>query len=206
MRQRILNLLLLLTLALSASADNLGYSKYKPLLFGIDMDYAPMEYIDDKGIPRGFDVEFTRRLMKRLDIPFTYSPNTWSNIAEDVLQGKVDLGMMVYSPYRKDLTNYSRAVFRLYYQIVYAKKSEARYGLRDVEGKKIALMKSRPIVDTLTKVGAKAMVVEDLKGAFLDLQKGKYDALICFRYQARYIIEELDLDDLTSSDLALIAT
>ena len=203
MRERILNLLLLLTLALSASADNLGYSKYKPLLFGIDMDYAPMEYIDDKGIPRGFDVEFTRRLMKRLDIPFTYSPNTWSNIAEDVLQGKVDLGMMVYSPYRKDLTNYSRAVFRLYYQIVYAKKSEARYGLRDVEGKKIALMKSRPIVDTLTKVGAKAMVVEDLKGAFLDLQKGKYDALICFRYQARYIIEELDLDDLTSSDLAL---
>ena len=203
MRQRILNLLLLLTLALSASADNLGYSKYKPLLFGIDMDYAPMEYIDDKGIPRGFDVEFTRRLMKRLDIPFTYSPNTWSNIAEDVLQGKVDLGMMVYSPYRKDLTNYSRAVFRLYYKIVYAKKSEARYGLRDVEGKKIALMKSRPIVDTLTKVGAKAMVVEDLKGAFLDLQKGKYDALICFRYQARYIIEELDLDDLTSSDLAL---
>ena len=203
MRQRIISLLLLLTLALSASADNLGYSKYKPLLFGIDMDYAPMEYIDDKGIPRGFDVEFTRRLMKRLDIPFTYSPNTWSNIAEDVLQGKVDLGMMVYSPYRKDLTNYSRAVFRLYYQIVYAKKSEARYGLRDVEGKKIALMKSRPIVDTLTKVGAKAMVVEDLKGAFLDLQKGKYDALICFRYQARYIIEELDLDDLTSSDLAL---
>ena len=203
MRQRIISLLLLLTLALSASADNLGYSKYKPLLFGIDMDYAPMEYIDDKGIPRGFDVEFTRRLMKRLDIPFTYSPNTWSNIAEDVLHGKVDLGMMVYSPYRKDLTNYSRAVFRLYYQIVYAKKSEARYGLRDVEGKKIALMKSRPIVDTLTKVGAKAMVVEDLKGAFLDLQKGKYDALICFRYQARYIIEELDLDDLTSSDLAL---
>ena len=203
MRQRIISLLLLLTLALSASADNLGYSKYKPLLFGIDKDYAPMEYIDDKGIPRGFDVEFTRRLMKRLDIPFTYSPNTWSNIAEDVLQGKVDLGMMVYSPYRKDLTNYSRAVFRLYYQIVYAKKSEARYGLRDVEGKKIALMKSRPIVDTLTKVGAKAMVVEDLKGAFLDLQKGKYDALICFRYQARYIIEELDLDDLTSSDLAL---
>ena len=203
MRQRIISLLLLLTLALSASADNLGYSKYKPLLFGIDMDYAPMEYIDDKGIPRGFDVEFTRRLMKRLDIPFNYSPNTWSNIAEDVLQRKVDLGMMVYSPYRKDLTNYSRAVFRLYYQIVYAKKSEARYGLRDVEGKKIALMKSRPIVDTLTKVGAKAMVVEDLKGAFLDLQKGKYDALICFRYQARYIIEELDLDDLTSSDLAL---
>ena len=203
MRQRILNLLLLLTLALSASADNLGYSKDKPLLFGIDMDYAPMEYIDGKGIPRGFDVEFTRRLMERMDIPFTFAPNKWANIAGDVLHGKVDLGMMVYSPYRKDKTNYSRAVFRLYYQIVYPKKSESRFGLRDVEGKKIALMKSRPIIDTLTKVGAKAMEVEDLKDAFLDLQKGKYDALICFRYQARYFIGELDLDDLSSADLAL---
>ena len=203
MRQRILNLLLLLTLALSASAENLGYSKDKPLLFGIDMDYAPMEYIDERGIPRGFDVEFTRRLMERMGIPFTFAPNTWSNIAGDVLHGKVDLGMMVYSPYRKDQTNYSRAVFRLYYQIVYTKKTESRFGLRDVEGKKIALMKSRPIIDTLTKVGAKAMVVEDLKDAFLDLQKGKYDALICFRYQARYFIEELDLDDLISADLAL---
>ena len=81
MQQRILNLLLLLTLALSASADNLGYSKDKPLLFGIDMDYAPMEYIDGRGIPRGFDVEFTRRLMERMDIPFTFAPNTWANIA-----------------------------------------------------------------------------------------------------------------------------
>ena len=203
MRQRIISLLLLLTLALSASADNLGYSKDKPLLFGIDMDYAPMEYIDGKGIPRGFDVEFTRRLMERMDIPFIFAPNTWANIAGDVLHGKVDLGMMVYSPYRKDQTNYSRAVFRLYYQIVYPKKSEGRFGLRDVEGKKIALMKSRPIIDTLTKVGAKAMEVEDLKDAFLDLQKGKYDALICFRYQARYFIGELDLDDLSSADLAL---
>ena len=203
MRQRIISLLLLLTLALSASADNLGYSKDKPLLFGIDMDYAPMEYIDGRGIPRGFDVEFTRRLMERMDIPFTFAPNTWANIAGDVLHGKVDLGMMVYSPYRKDQTNYSRAVFRLYYQIVYSKKSEGRFGLRDVEGKKIALMKSRPIIDTLTKVGAKAMVVEDLKGAFLDLQKGKYDALICFRFQARYFIGELELDDLSSADLAL---
>ena len=31
---------------------------------------------------------------------------------------EVDLGMMVYSPYRKHMTNFSRAVFRLYYQVV----------------------------------------------------------------------------------------
>ena len=204
MRQRILNLLLLLTLALSASADNLGYSKDKPLLFGIDMDYAPMEYIDDKGIPRGFDVEFTRRLMERMDIPFTYSPNTWVNIADDVLHGKVDLGMMVYSPYRKDLTNYSRPVFRLYYQIVFPKSQKKPTGLRSLEGKKVALMSSRPIIDTLTKVGANAIVIKDLQQTFKDLDNGKYDALICFRYQVTYFLEKLNIKGLTSADLALM--
>ena len=204
MRQRILYLLLQLTFALSVNADNLGYSKDKPLLFGIDMDYAPMEYVDEKGIPHGFDVEFTQRLMARMNIPFTYAPNTWENIAGDVLHGKVDLGMMVYSPYRKDETNYSRAVFRLYYQIVYPKASKSRFGLRDVKGKKIALMKSRPIIDTLTKVGAEPIVIKDLKQSFYDLDKGKYDAVICFRYQARYLLEKYSLENLTAADLALM--
>jgi ABC-type amino acid transport substrate-binding protein len=80
----------------------------------MDMDYPPLEYIDENGTPSGLDIQFTQELMRRLDIPFTYSPNTWENISGDVLSGRVDLGMMVYSPYRKDSTNYSKAIFRLY--------------------------------------------------------------------------------------------
>ena len=194
-----------MTVALQARGGNtLGYSKSNPLIFGIDIDYAPMEYVDANGMPHGFDVEFTKRLMKRLDIPFTYSPNNWENIAGDVLHGKVDLGMMVYSPYRKDVTNYSRAVFRLYYQIVYRKEETGRFGLRDVSGKTIALMKSRPIVDTLQKVGATPYLVNDLTQTLKELSNGSYDAVICFRYQARYLIEKNGLNNLTSVDLALM--
>lgn len=80
--------------------------------------------------------------------------------------------MMVYSPYRKDLTNYSHAVFRLYYQIVYKKNSKVRFGLREVKGKKIALMKSRPLVDTLANAGATPIIVNDLVKAFLISTKG----------------------------------
>lgn len=198
-------LLFAVTIALQArGSGTLGYTKEKPLLFGIDIDYAPMEYVDDKGKPYGFDVEFTRRLMKRLNIPFTYSTNSWEAIAGDVLNGKVDLGMMVYSPYRKDLTNYSQAVFRLYYQIVYRTSDKGRYGLRDVGGKTIAMMKSRPIIDTLQKVGATPHLVSNLSSALRELSDGKYDAVICYRYQAQYLIETLGLGNLTAVDLALM--
>lgn len=203
MMHRLTTILLLLTFATFASVAKLGYSKDNPLIFGIDMDYAPLEYVDEKGIPHGFDVEFTQILMKRMDIPFTYAPNTWENIADDVLHGNVDLGMMVYSPYRQNLTNYSRAVFRLYYQIVTRENGSGNFGLRDVDGKTIALMSSRPIVDTLTKVGAKPYLVKDLGKTLIELSKGKFDAVICFRYQAHYFLKQYHLDNLVATDLAL---
>lgn len=195
---------ILLALAWQARAVDLGYTKDHPLLFGLDMDYPPMEYVDVEGIPHGYDVEFTQKLMRRLDIPFTYSPNTWENISGDVIHGRVDLGMMVYSPYREDITNYSKAVFRLYYQLVCRKDSKDIFNSRDLSGKSIAYMASRPISDSLSNAGAVRNVVKDLQKAFIDLSKGKYDAIICFRYQASYIIDRYELKNLTTIDMSLM--
>lgn len=203
MKKLIAAALLLMALTAKSYADNLGYSKFHPLIIGVDIDYAPLEYVGKDGIPQGLDVEFTKKLMARLDIPFTYQPNTWQNIAGDVLNGRVDLGMMVYSPYRKDVTNYSRAVFRLYYQIVFRKEDAGKIDLRNIRGRHVAYMSSRPVTDTLTKSGAVMHVVEDLPLALNELSGGKYDAVVCFRYQARYLIDHGRLDNLMAENISL---
>ena len=206
MISRLLHIALLLTaFVLQAKADNFGYTKEKPLVFGVDMDYAPLEYVDEEGRAQGLDIRFTELLMERLDIPFMYSPNTWENIAGDVLEGRVDLGMMVFSSYRQNMTNYSRAVFRLYYQMLTRKGEERLYGLRNLKDKEIAFMESRPIKDTLTKAGAKVVLVKDLKRATYELARGKYDAVICFRYQARHLMANAQLDNLEAQDLTLMS-
>ena len=203
MKLRLQSILLLLTFAIAANADNLGYTKDKPLLFGIDQDYPPLEYVNHNGEPSGADVEFTKLLMKRLDIPMEFKPNKWAAIAGDVITGKVDLAMMVYSPYRKDTVNFSRSVLRLYYQIVTRKGERKNYGLRDVKGEEIALMQSRPVVDTLKKSGAKLVIVYDLTQAMKDLAAGEYDAVICYRYQAKHMIAKHKLNNLETEDLTL---
>ena len=203
MKFRLLSLCLLLSLTTLARAERLGYTKFEPLKIGLDLDYAPLEYVDEGGLPQGLDVELTQALMKRLNIPYTYCPNSWANLSGDVIHGRVDLGMMVYSPYRKDVVNYSRAVFRLYYQVVYRENETGQFDMRHLEGKDIAYMSSRPVTDTLTKAGAKLHVVRDLPKALKDLSGGRYDAVICFRYQAKYHIHELDLDNLIAEDLTL---
>lgn len=192
------------TMQPSELATQLGFNRENPLIFGIDHDYAPLEYVDDKGIPQGYDVEFTRILMHRLGIPFTFHPNSWKNIAPDVLHGNVDLGMMIYSPYRKDSTNYSRAVFRLYYQVVYPKVSDdERFDFRNLEGKRIAYMNSRPVGEMLASENAKKFSVTNLEEAMFDLVEGKYDAVICYRYQARYLIDHHHFKNLLTDDISL---
>jgi len=198
-----INILLFLTFALSVNADNLGYSDSKPLVIGIDQDYPPLEYVDEKGKPSGADVEFSKILMKRMNIPFKFAPNTWGAIANDILGGKVDLGMMVYSPYRKDVTNYSRAVIRLYYQLITRKGAKKNYGLRDMHNMEVALMTSRPVRDTLQKIGARLVIVDDLTKAMKELSAGKYDAVVCYRYQAKYLIGKHKLQNLEQEDLTL---
>jgi len=111
--------------------------------------------------------------------------------------------MMVYSTYRKDITNYSRAIFRLYYQLIFRKDKKQDMDIRHLAGKSVAYMASRPIRDTLTKAGAVLHEVVNLSDATKDLAAGKYDAVICFRYQSKYLIDKYNLNNLVAEDLTL---
>jgi signal transduction histidine kinase len=188
----------------SPLATKLGFSKERPLVMGMNTSYAPLQYVDDHGTPCGNDVEFTKRLMQRMGIPFTFAPNHWDKMSPGIIEGKYDLGLMVYSPYRKDLTNYSNAVFRMYYQIVYRKKDYADFDFRNLKGKTIAYMKSRPIGLMLTDAGAKDVRITDLGAAFKELAEGQYDGLICYRFQATHYINLLHLEkQLQTEELSL---
>ena len=192
------------SVAVSPLATELGFSKERPLVMGMNTSYSPLQYTDDKGTPKGYDVEFTKVMLKRMGIPYAFSPNHWDKMSPGIIEGKYDMGMLVYSPYRKELTNYSNAVFRMYYQIVFRSKDYENFDFRNVKGKKIAYMKSRPIGLMLKKEHAVDIPVTDLAAAFSDLAKGKYDGVICYRFQAKYEIGQLHLEDkLQAEELSL---
>lgn len=184
----------------SPLAEKLGFSMERPLILGMNTSYAPLQYVDDQGRPSGYDVKFTRILMRRMGIPFTFSPNIWEQMSPGIIGGKYDMGMLVYSSYRKDLTNYSNAVFRLYYQIVYRKKDFTEFDFRHLKDKRIAYMKSRPVGTMLKDGGADGHSITDLGEAFSDLADGKYDGVICYRFQAKYYMNQLHLEDELKAD------
>ena len=188
----------------SPLAIELGFSKDRPLVMGMNTSYAPLQYVNSQGLPTGYDVEFTKKLLMRMGIPYTFSPNHWDKMSPGIIEGKYDMGLLVYSPYRKELTNYSQAVFRMYYQVVYRKKDFAEFDFRHLKGKRIAYMKSRPIGLMLKDEEADGYPITDLNEAIVDLANGKYDGVICYRFQAKYHVGLLHLSDqLKADDLSL---
>ena len=188
----------------SPLAIELGFSKDRPLVMGMNTSYAPLQYVNSLGLPTGYDVEFTKKLLMRMGIPYTFSPNHWDKMSPGIIGGKYDMGMLVYSSYRKDTTNYSDAVFRMYYQVVYRKKDFAEFDFRHLKGKRIAYMKSRPIGLMLKDEEADGYPITDLNEAIVDLANGKYDGVICYRFQAKYHVGLLHLSDqLKADDLSL---
>lgn len=188
----------------SPLATELGFSKDRPLVMGMNTSYAPLQYVNNQGVPSGYDVMFTKKLLKRMGIPFTFSPNHWDKMSPGIIGGKYDMGMLVYSPYRKDTTNYSEAVFRMYYQVVYRKQDFSEFDFRHLKGKRMAYMKSRPIGMMLKDEGAIGHPITDLSEAFVELADGKYDGVICYRFQAKYNIGLLRMSgQLQADDLSL---
>jgi len=66
----------------------------KTYINGIDSDYPPFGYIDEKGNPAGFDVESLNWIAEEMGFKVKHEPVAWDGIIPALLAKKID---MVYS-------------------------------------------------------------------------------------------------------------
>lgn len=81
----------------------------KVYINGIDADYPPHAYIDEKGNPAGFDVEALNWIAQELGFEVIHQPTAWDGIVTSLLTKKIDLifsGMSITEE-RKEKVNFS---------------------------------------------------------------------------------------------------
>jgi polar amino acid transport system substrate-binding protein len=66
----------------------------KTYINGIDADYPPYAFIDEKGNPAGFDVECLNWIADEMGFEVKHQPTAWDGIVASLLAKKID---MVYS-------------------------------------------------------------------------------------------------------------
>ncbi|MDD3655908.1 MAG: transporter substrate-binding domain-containing protein [Atribacterota bacterium] len=88
-----------------------GISAEKKIIYinGIDADYPPHAYVDEKGNPTGFDVEALDWIAQEMDFEVVHQPTAWDGIVSSLLAKKIDLifsGMSITEE-RKEKVNFS---------------------------------------------------------------------------------------------------
>ncbi len=84
----------LLIVVMVFGSQGLWATEKKVYINGIDADYPPFAYIDEKGNPAGFDVECLDWIAQEMGFEVKHQPTAWDGIVSSLLAGKIDL---VYS-------------------------------------------------------------------------------------------------------------
>ena len=92
-KKLVITVIFSLLIMLSVGSMNLLAAE-KTYINGIDADYPPFAYVDEKGSPAGFDVECLNWIADEMGFKVKHQPTAWDGIVSSLLASKID---MVYS-------------------------------------------------------------------------------------------------------------
>lgn len=105
-------------------------------------NYYPGIFKDSDGIVKGFYVDALADIARRENIHFEYVYGSWSEGLERIKSGEVDvLTSVAYTPERAEFLDYAKVPLLTVWGELYAPLGSEIDGIREVQGKKIAVMK-----------------------------------------------------------------
>ena len=163
------------------------------IVVGLDDNFPPMGFRDDKNQLVGFDVDLAREATRRLGIEVEFKPIDW-NAKEAELNGKrVDAlwnGLTITEERKKNIA--FTAPYMENHQIVVVKGDAAIKTKADLAGKLVGVQDGSSAVDAIAKDEATAKSFKDLKKygdnvtALMDLATGRVDAVVLDEVVGRY--------------------
>lgn len=196
--------LLLVTMVFSGcggdTAKTDGGSKAQnKIVIGLDDEYKPMGFKDEKNEIVGFDVDLAKEAAKRLGNEVEFKAIDWNSKEAELKSGRIDIiwnGLDI-TPERQQNMLFSDP-YMDNRQVVFVKKGNDQ-GITaeaDLAGKKIGTQSGSTAETYIDKnEELKSSFVEfktygDYVSAFMDLENGRIDALVCDEIVGRYNIKD----------------
>ncbi len=182
----------------------------KKIVIGLDDEYPPMGFKDDKNEIIGFDVDLAKEAAKRLGREVEFKAIDWNSKEAELKSGRIDVlwnGLDITEERKKNM------LFSKPYmdnkQIVFVRKGEDP-GIKaetDLAGKAVGTQAGSTAEDYIAgKEEFKNSFKEfktygDYISAFMDLENGRLDAIVCDEIVGRYYMskhpEKIDALDVT---------
>lgn len=164
-------------------------------IIGIDDEFAPMGFRDERGELVGFDIDLAKEVAKRMGIEFEFKPIEWNNKEQEISSGNVDMiwnGLDVMKDYREYM------IFSKPYmdnrQILLVRRDDTKniQSEYDLAGKIVGTQSgsnSEDYIlanDKIRNLFAEFKTYRTIKEGFESLSKGETDALIIDEIAGRY--------------------
>lgn len=176
-------------------------ARHKTIRMGVDHNYAPYSFVDEKGRYDGISADFVKKISARLGINMEMVPGlSWTELLDGVKNRTVDVVTTVRkTPEREPLMNFSKDYIPTPLVIVTRKDYDDVKNRSDLAGKKVALVKnyssSQKIIDQYPS--AEAYWTADILEALRAVSTGKADAFIGSQGTISYLITKNSITNLT---------
>jgi len=167
----------------------------KAIVIGLDDNFPPMGFHDDKNELIGFDIDLAKEAGKRLGVEVTFKPIDWSAKEAELNGNRIDVlwNGLTITEERKANILFTKPYLENR-QIVVVTDKSAITSKAQLKGKVVGVQDGSSAVEAVQKDEATAKSIKELKKfgdnvtALMDLSAGRLDALVLDEIVGRYYI------------------
>ncbi|MFA4915302.1 MAG: transporter substrate-binding domain-containing protein [Syntrophales bacterium] len=174
----------------------------KTLIFGGSSGFAPYEYLDSSGKPKGFNVELVQAMARSKGWNIEIRLMDWPSAINALRKGEIDalLGML-YSEERDKEFDFSDPHSTVELSIFTRNDGPSLSTPDSLKGKRIAVYDRGIAIEILKdRKNINPVAMKNVAGIFPALKRGEVDAVLCPRLMGLYWIRKSNISGLKSHD------
>lgn len=165
------------------------------MVIGLDDNFPPMGFRDDKNQLVGFDIDFAREAAKRMGMEVEFKPIDWNAKEAELIGKRVDAlwnGLTITEKRRQNIA--FTQPYMTNHQIIVVKKGSSITDKAGLSGKTVGAQDGSSAVDAVEKDEAIFNSLKNLKKygdnvtVLLDLDAGRLDAAVLDEVVGRYYV------------------
>jgi PAS domain S-box-containing protein len=170
-----------------------------PIIVGVEEDYPPHAFRNERGQPTGFSIDLTRAVADVMGIPIEIRMGPWSEIREALAAGKIDAVAGMYYSEERSRTFAFSPPYTLTHHVAFARKGSPSISKEEeLQGRSVIVMRGDIMHDyLLRKAITKDIVLVDTQADALRLlSSGKHDYALLAKLPGLYWVNKLHLANL----------
>ena len=169
-----------------------------PVTVGGDHNFPPFEYLNDKGVPEGFNIDIIKAVSRAMDMEIKIELGPWNQVRTALEQGEIDVLAGMYRTSKRDeKVDFSVPHYISTYS-VFVKNDSTIEGVDQCRGKRVGLQKGDLYHDIAVErqMSTHLVLEDDLQAVIENLAQDRVDCAVISRVQGMQAAKNMGIQNI----------